>query len=164
MSGTQIEWVGRVLGYAAQGGGKANSDKAGGGKAPDWPAIKDAWLTASETVDGQIGQLRQLLLGANDKSMQEIAEYGLNAMTGGYKVPMLTAMRAMDQASDTSRASVAAKVSKAAAALRAQLLSDPRVAACDACPHVKVSIAATLGGALAEMQAALGRLGGGAGP
>jgi hypothetical protein len=150
------EWVGRVLGVTLT----ASDDGRGDDFAKLWPSIRAVWQQASEQVDRQIGQLQHLLRDAADKRLQTIAATGLNAMTAGYKSRMLAAVHDMDRASGTEQPAMAARVAKAAIALRNHLLTDKRVAACDACPHLTITIRQTLGDALANMAHALTRGGG----
>jgi hypothetical protein len=146
----EVDWVGRVLGVTLP-----QPQTGGDGLARAWPAIKASWQDASDEVDRQIGALQKLLRGAADSRLQPIAETGLNAMTAGYKVKLLAALHDMDRASDTDKPTVAPRVIKTASALRAHLQTDKRIAACDACPHLKITIGATLGDGLAAMVKAL---------
>jgi hypothetical protein len=142
----KAEWVHRVLGVSVGGQGRTQVDRT-----RTISTIRDTWLKANDEVDRQLETLRTRLRKSANSGMREIAETGLNAVTGGLKVKLLVALQMMDAAGEAGFAAAAPRLIKAAAALRDQLLSDPRVAACDACPHETVTIRATLGTALADI-------------
>ena len=77
--------------------------------------------------------------------MQEIGEYGLNAITGGHKVRVMAALLGAQR----GNAGDLGKLATLAAGFREHLTSDDRVEACDDNPFgVAVSVRATLGPAL----------------
>lgn len=136
----QNEWITRVLGAAIPPGGGALAT-----------AIA-SWRAASDAVDDQISQLQQALRRSDDEELVEIAEYGLNAVTGNYRVPLMATIRSVESG-DTKEA---AKLSRIAAAFRKHLESDAKVAACDDNPvGVSVSIRATLVPALDALERSL---------
>jgi len=100
--------------------------------------------------------LQAVLRNSGDPELIDIAEFGLNAVTGNHKA-RLTGM--LLELGDGSTAAVQRSGSKALALLgefRTHIETDPRVAACDSNPStVRVSIRATIGPALAGLQAAL---------
>lgn len=132
---------------------------AGGASVPGdfakrWQAARQQWQQASDAVDAQIAQLRAQLRNETDEDLQRIAEFGLNAVTGGHKVPMMAVMRELDAGEATPQA-----INEARAVVEdflEHVQTDGRVAACDANPFkVKVSVRGTLGPALQSLAAAL---------
>jgi hypothetical protein len=122
-----------------------------------WKPIREEWQTASETVDQQIGDLQETLLKSDDKQLQLIAKFGLNALTGDFKVPMMAAMHELLGATPANLKMLAAKLQATAAAFQSHLASESKkVKVCDANPFgVKVTIGNLLIPALAEVQATL---------
>jgi hypothetical protein len=147
-----LDEVERLLGKS--GGDRAPSP-AVGDFLPKWKAARQAWRVAGEAVDGQIEQLRQALLKTGDAELKEIAEYGINGVTGNFKVPLMAAMIELDgHAANPGPA--AAKVRTIAINFQKHLESEDTVAACDENPFgVHVSIRKTLGAALVELQTVL---------
>jgi hypothetical protein len=137
---TQNAWVTRVLavhiGVASEGDG--SGIKSGGG------SLKDAiarFRAASEDVDAQIASLQQALRASDDEELRDIGEYGLNAVTGNFRVPLMAALMGAEQGDPQARA----KLADAATSLRNHLENDEKVEACDENPFgVAVSIRATL--------------------
>ena len=142
----QVEWVSRVLGVS--GGAKAG----GGGEA----ALREAaarWRDASDAVDAQIAQLQQALRGSKDTELQEIGQYGMNAVTGNFRVPLMAALAGAQQGNAQDQS----KLVGAIARFRSHLESDERVEACDDNPFgVAVSLRGTLIPALDELARSLG--------
>ncbi|HET6608309.1 MAG TPA: hypothetical protein VFG62_16655 [Rhodopila sp.] len=149
----QKNWVVRVLGVKPAG---ATPSSQGGNVTERWRAARAAWQDAIETVDGQISALQKVMRDSDDEALEEIAEYGLNALTRNHKVPLMAAMMEIGAGSAESLAKSGAKALAAARAFRTHIESDERVAACDENPGgVQVSIRNTLGPALAQIEAAL---------
>jgi hypothetical protein len=123
-----------------------------------WAAARQAWQDASDKVDGQIGRLQARLREETaDADLQRIAEFGLNAVTGGHKVPLMAAMRDIGNGESVDPA-ILADAREAVADFIAHLNDDERVAACDENPFgVPVTLRSSLVGALEKMAAALGR-------
>lgn len=133
-------WVKRVLGVDVAGGGDRG--------AADLSAALAAWRQALDKVDGQISALQSVLRSSPDEDLHEIAEFGLNAITGSNKIKLQAALLEIP-----AKKAVAARL---AGAFAAHLATDKRVAACDANPFgVALSIRATLVPALGALQAAL---------
>jgi hypothetical protein len=126
-------WVENALGFRFQGAAGSGPEALG--------AAIAAWHDASDAVDGQIGSLQTALRNSDDEELREIGEYGLNAVTGGFKVKLMAALAGAERG-------VAGDVAKLAALVpqfRAHLEEDERVEACDDNPFgVAVSIRATL--------------------
>jgi hypothetical protein len=136
----QNEWVARVLGVQIGSGS--------GAPAVDLHAAADAWRTASETVDAQIAALQRALLATDDEELQEIGQYGVNAVTGGFKTKLTAALMGAEAGQQSDRKKLAALASQ----FRAYLESDERVEACDENPFdVPTSIRVTLVPALDQL-------------
>jgi hypothetical protein len=139
-------WVRRVLGV----------DPGGDGGGPDLDQALAAWRAALAEVDEQITGLQRVLRGAPDQDLQDIAEFGLGAMTGSHKVKLQAALM---EASGRNTAA-AAKAARLAGAFAAHLNGDKRVAACDGNPFgPRLAIRATLVPALEGLRRALERVG-----
>jgi len=144
-SEAQRTWVKRVLGVerAPPVTGK-----------PDLSAALAGWRQALDALDGQISALQAVLRGAPDEDLHEVAEFGLNAMTGSHKVKIQAALMELQSGDANPR-----KIGAAAALVEsfmAHIASDKRIAACDANPFgVALSIRRTLTPALEGLKAAL---------
>jgi hypothetical protein len=138
-------WVSRVLGIDPLTAGPTISPQA-------LDAARKAWTAAMDTADSQITGLQQALLATDDGDLHDIAEYGLSAVTGDFRVPMMAALAEADPASKPSLA----KLAKTVAQLSNHLATDDRVMVCDENSFgVAVSLRATLGAALGELQRSL---------
>jgi hypothetical protein len=161
MSGSaQCAWVERVLGVALPAGRGAPQMPA---PAVDRPAVDRkviqaaiaAWRSASETVDGQVGQLQALLQRSDDPDLREIGEYGMAALSGGNRTRLMAAVQELDTAGDLTPA-LLKRASTIAAKFRAHLASDAKVRGFDENPFgVPVSIRATLEPALNKVETAV---------
>jgi hypothetical protein len=146
VSEAQSAWVRRVLGVGA--GASAE------GFAAAWRAAVAEWRDASDTVDGQISALQRALRAIDDDELDEIAEYGLNGVTGGFKVPLMAVLQELNPNAPDS--GVMSKARKVVAGFQKHLASDERVLGVDENPFgVKVSVRATLGPALGALDSAL---------
>lgn len=142
---TQRAWTRRVLGVDIA---PTSTDR------PDLSRAVAGWRQALDKVDGQISGLQAVLRSAPDEELQEIAEFGLNAMTGNHKVKIQAALMDL-QAGDTSPRKISAAASLVASFI-AHLASDKRVAACDANPFgVAMSVRQTLTPTLDALKTAL---------
>jgi hypothetical protein len=141
----QDTWIARVL-SVQRDGAVDTAPRSLGEAAADWRA-------ASEMVDGQIAALQKALLASDDEELQEIGQYGVNGITGNFKVKLMAALMGVEAGRDADRAKLAALVPQ----FRAHLDSSERIAACDDNPFgVTVSIRATLGPALDRLARSLG--------
>lgn len=124
---------------------------------PEWEKAKKSWLDAIDTVNGQLEKLRiELLKVPEDKELQRIAEFGLNAITGDHKVPLQKAIIQVDQAKDGDPAKAIAEAKEMVVEFRDHIDVDERVEACDENPFdVTVTIRATLDPVLAQMEQVL---------
>ncbi|HLY55135.1 MAG TPA: hypothetical protein VKS60_06240 [Stellaceae bacterium] len=137
------EWVARVLGVTFSQG-----------KAPaaNWDTVRAMWRQASDAADAQIAALQAALRKTDDDTLHEIAEFGMNGVTGNFKVPLMAALIELGAPGQ------GAKALKIVRDFRAYLDTDEKVLVCDENPfEVPVSLRATLGGALAQMEAALAK-------
>ncbi|MFY9459909.1 MAG: hypothetical protein WAP57_09180, partial [Aquabacterium commune] len=120
-----------------------------------WPGVRAAWRDAMDEAVAQMGKLRTALLKDPDPDLQQIAEFGLSAVTDGHRVPMMAAVMSIDGAMQ-NEAKLRAAIGQARAQAKrfsAHLQSSPTVAACDENPFgVEVSLRDTLGGALAGIE------------
>lgn len=138
----QRAWIKRVLGV---------EPNLPGGDATDLSGALAAWRDALAKVDGQISELQKVLRASPDDELHEIAEFGLNAMTGNHKIKLQAAL--MEAATGSGKAAAAGRLAESFAA---HIATDKRIAACDANPFgVSLSIRATLGPALGALQKAL---------
>ena len=139
-------WIERVLGYRF-----ANArDGDGGGSLK---AAAETWRAASETVDKQISALQSVLRSSDDDELREIGEYGLGAVAGGFKVPLMAALMGAEAGDPRDRQKLATIIPQ----FRKHLEGDERVEACDENPFgVTLSIRATLVPALDELARSLG--------
>ncbi len=149
----RTEWLQRVLGFTFRSSRPvAAKPSAAGG----WQAARTAWEAASGTVDGQIAALQSVLRRSNDDTLAEIAEFGLNGITGNYKVPLAAALVEIGAGGPAAMKKAGPKAVKIINDYRAYLETSEAVEVCDANPFgTPVSIRATLGGALAELAASL---------
>lgn len=147
-SKAQQEWVERVLGVRPAG------TVAGSDFPQAWRAAVAEWRDASDAVDSQITALQRALKASGDGELEDIAEYGLNGVTGGFKVPLMAVLQELDPASPDPRLLKRART--IVSGFRSHLGSDQRVLACDENPFgVRVALRATLDPALGRLNAAI---------
>lgn len=137
----QNDWVARVLGYRVVAA--ADSPPASLAEA------LAAWRAAMETVDAQITALQSALRQIDDDELHEIAEYGLNAVTGGHKVKFTAAAMGAERGGASDRQKLAALIPL----FRDHLQNDERVEAVDENPFgVSTSVRTTLISALDQLE------------
>lgn len=146
MASLQDSWVERVLGIAFARPEPMPSPSP----SPSWAQARTAWQDATEDVDRQIEALTRRLRADPDPEMQDIAEFGLNALTGGHRVGLAAAL--VDADRDPA---AAARLRDAIDAFARHVATDERIAACDRCPDLPISIATTVGAGLRALSAAL---------
>jgi hypothetical protein len=135
----QVQWVTRVLGSGP--GTETESDGT-----PLQSAIAQ-FRAASAAVDAQITALQHALTASDDEELREIGDYGLNAVTGNFRVPLMAALLDIERGADPGQ-----KLASAIEAFRDHLETDDQVEACDDNPFgVAVSIRATLIPALDQL-------------
>lgn len=158
MSGSQAaraDWLQRVLGFTVPTPGP-RAGRAPQAAGAQWKAARAEWDAASETVDGQIGALQAALRQSGDDTLEEIAEFGLNGVTGNYRVPLMAALMGLGAGSPAAMRKSGPKALKIINDFRTYLESSEAVEVCDANPFgTPVTIRATLGGALGGLAAAL---------
>ncbi len=169
MSGTpanddaQAEWLRRVLGFAvpsatAAGTGAAPAATPGAtpGATPDWASARQGWQAASEAVDGQIAGLQAVLRKTGDDQLEEIAEFGLNGVTGDHRVKLMAILMELGSGDPATLRKSGPKALGLIESFRSYLESNEKVQVCDANPFgAPVAIRATLVPALTQMAAAL---------
>jgi hypothetical protein len=117
-----------------------------------------AWLSANADVDSQIAQLQTALRSTNDVELHEIAEFGMNGLTGNNKVRLMAALRDILEAAPDKRGKHAKAALKVSNAFRAHLQSSGTVEACENNPFgVQVAIRRILLPVLDQLDAVLGR-------
>jgi chromosome condensin MukBEF complex kleisin-like MukF subunit len=84
----KADWVRRVLGISPG----ASADTPSTAFPKQWQAALQAWETAMDEVNAQIEKLGQALRASDNKTLQDIAEFGLNAVTGNHLVPVRAAL------------------------------------------------------------------------
>ncbi len=162
MSEAQHAWVQRVLGVTVPG--KANPGNAGPGataatasvRPQDWAAARGAWQVACDAIDGQISTLQSALRADGDDTLKQIAEFGMNALTGNHRVQLMAAFAEIGGGDPALTAKLAPGTVRLIQAFRTFLESDEKIEVCDDNPFgVKVTIRNTLGAALGRMEALL---------
>jgi arylsulfatase A-like enzyme len=154
-------WLQRVLGFTLPAAaGQAAPGQAAAAATPaaaaGWQAARRAWDAASESVDGQIAGLQAALRQTGDDTLVEIAEFGLNGITGNFRVPLMAALMEIGTGNPAAIQKTGPKALKVINDFRAHLDSSEAVKVCDGNPFgTPVSIRATLGGALAGLAASL---------
>jgi hypothetical protein len=151
MSATLLDakkaWAVRVLGvsFGAPPGGEL-----------DWPALRAAFDHAVSSVDKQIEALQTSLKNSGDDTLEEIAEFGMNGLTGNHRVPLMAKLLEIDQGGSAAIGTLGPAAIKLAEDFKAYLETDERVEVCDDNPFgVEVSIRSTLGAALGKLAAEL---------
>lgn len=141
-------WVRRVLGIDVAGAPTAARADPSRGLA----AAVTQWRDAIAVVDGQIEALQAKLRGYKHPDLDDIAEFGLNALTAGHKVKVLAGLAGARSGAEPDRKKLGATLDS----FIDHLQSDPRVSAADANPFkVPMSIRATLVPALRDMKQSL---------
>ena len=124
-----------------------------------WAAAKKVWQECLETVNDQIAKLADKLRQTSDPDLARIAEFGLNALTGNFKVRLMAAMIDVDSTTGTALKANADNAQGIIAGFQSHLQSDGRVQACDEDAQelfgVKTTIRAELGRGLAALDNAL---------
>lgn len=120
----------------------------------DWSELRGAWETAMEAVEGQIRALQRALRETDDDELHEIAEYGLNGITSGFRVPFNSALMEADRAPASSRGASIELLAERANAFADHLEKDPRVVAVENNPfNVQIDIVGTLAPVLLRFSA-----------
>jgi hypothetical protein len=162
----QAAWVERVLGIRLDAlptldelddpevdptAEKAELQELGLEVADLWQGAVQSFRAASDEVNKQIQQLQAALRETDDPDLHDIAEFGLNALTGNTRVPLMAAITEAGTGSPEQLRAAAPKLLKAVGAFRARLAS-PEVRACDSNPFgVDMAIEQTFTGALDQL-------------
>ena len=137
----------------------AKLDTGTGGGLVDRVAVLSArslWQDASDAIDKQLSQLQRHLQGSGDEELEEIAQFGFNALTGNFKAPLTAALMDVESASDSALPGASKKAHQIVVDFRKYIDDSEHIAACDDNPfEIKVSIQSTLGGALQKIERAL---------
>jgi hypothetical protein len=125
----------------------------------EWAAAKRGWRDALDSVDAQIARLQVALRAQNDPELSQIADHGLNGVTGNFKVPLMAAVMDIDAARGEGLRKAARKGLRAARAFASHLSSEETVRVTDENEFgVPVTIRSSLGKALRDIDAALAPL------
>jgi hypothetical protein len=157
----QRAWVKSILGVDVGGaetgpGGTAAPHLPGPEASKAWREARQAWDDAIDDVNKQIANLQTALKKTDDSQLHEIAEFGLNGVTGNQRTKLMAVIMELGDGSPERLAKHGGRALERIEALRAHLDSSGQVAVCDRNPFgVQVSIRATLGGALDRMERAL---------
>ena len=121
----------------------------------DWAQAKTIWQDASDLVDSQITKLQSVLRSSDDSELKEIAEFGLNAVTGNHKVRLMAAIQDIERSAGDARSKAAQKALGIVKQFRSHLYSNV-VEAVDSNPFgVVVTVESTFSDAFDSMEKAL---------
>lgn len=122
----------------------------------DWGQASSVWRDASDTVDSQITKLQNVLKQSGDDELEDIANLGLNALTGNFKVSLMTAIREIDTGTSEARAKAARKALGIISEFRRHVTNSEMIMAVDNNPFgVELTIGSTLLGAFSKLENAL---------
>ena len=96
-----------------------------------WDQATQAWFDCVGVVDGQIEKVRTAMRDSGDPDFENIAEFGLAALTGNHKTPVLAAVREVSSTSGEDRLNAVAKAREVIGGFRDYILADECVTACD---------------------------------
>ena len=93
---------------------------------------------------------------SGDEELEGIAEFGLNGLTGDFRVPLMGAIHVINTANGDALKKAAANAHNILTGFRQHLNADKKVEACDENPFgVKVTIRETFGQGLDQLAQAL---------
>jgi hypothetical protein len=120
----------------------------------DLAQFQKRWLEAIEEVDNQIAALGRALRADGEEELDQIAQFGLPALTGHHRVPFEAALRESQAAKGAQRLPALEKLAEQAKKFHEHIMNAEIVEVSDDNPFdVKVAIRATLGPPLAELAA-----------
>lgn len=151
----KADWVRRVLGVTPGPGASGGFDEAAFRKTV--ATARAAWRSANDTINQQLDALRKVLRDSPNPGLQRIGEFGLNGITGRRRTALESRLLEFDAAQGPALKTLAQATSASAQEFRTFIESDPRVAACDACPVTPVTLRKTLGTALLILERTLAR-------
>lgn len=126
-----------------------------------WQQARGAWIEAIETVDAQIAKLQAVLREQADEDLAAIAEFGLPALTGDFKAPMMAAVIDVDRAAREGLPRLARRARSLAQSFAEYLDEAETVAVTDDNDFgVTVTIRKTIGGALRQLEQTLAQAAG----
>lgn len=145
---TKRSWIAKMLRVELPKAGPSLSGRAGG--APDpaqaFVAAREGGESACDTVDTNITGLQGVLAKSEDDDLEAIAKFGLNGITGGYKVKLMAALRDLGSGTPEAMQKGGAKALAAVQDFHSFINTDERVLVCDENPwKAPVAIRATLG-------------------
>jgi hypothetical protein len=121
-----------------------------------WAEAKTTWQNAIDSVSNQMMVLQRSLRGSGDEELEEIAEFGLSAVTNGHKVPLQAAIMEIGVGTPETFGKIGPKALQVVQSFQKYIETDERVAAIDENPDgIPVNIRAELLPALAALEAAL---------
>ena len=127
-------------------------------------AARDTMNEALARSDAQIRKLQALLAVHPDKDLKEIAgsaDFGINALTGNYRVKVLAILRDLDGASPDALPAALTKARTLVAGFQNHVQSSEPLAACDENPlGVPVGVRQLLTPALSQLSGAIERFAG----
>jgi hypothetical protein len=152
---SQNAWIERVLGYRF-----ANAPQRRLSRKPPSAYVsirgREIWRAAREKVGTEITALEQHLRAMPDPEMQRIATFGLNGATGKLSVGLLAALSEADGVPPEQQPTARKKARAIVADYQTFLRESRLVRLLDENPFgVPVTIRATLGNALTEIDQAL---------
>jgi hypothetical protein len=153
----QNSWVEGVLGLTIERDAvdlpnATGRDPDGLDLADYWKAAIAAFGVASREVDKQISALQSALRETGDPEMEDIADFGLNALMQNTRVPLLAALRDMGEGKGLILKTYAPRLRATIMSFHKVLATNPKIAACDNNPlGVVVSIRDTYDDALELM-------------
>lgn len=150
----QIEFVDRFIG----GRRPVSTESVQQDQAPDLDvsALADLFLDGKSRATSSIAPLRAILVKSDDPDERRIGEHGLDGVTEGNSVALITALHQLRAAPATERTAAAQIVATRCQQYRDFLKNDAIIALCEDNPFVSgVSIAAPLTTALDQIEATL---------
>lgn len=119
----------------------------------NWLAAFDEWDQAVAAVNVQMAELGEYLASSDDEDLQQIAEFGLGAVTQSHLVPLRAALMELAASSPDRLRASAKRVQNLVDAFKKHVESSEVVAACDTNPFgVSVSIRQTLAPGFAALE------------
>jgi len=83
--------------------------------------VAEAFRVATEEIDSEITKMQKFLLTQEDEELQRIGEYGMNGITGNFKVPLMAALFELQGSDAEGRKKAAKKATATIAKFREHL-------------------------------------------
>ena len=123
---------------------------------PSGPKPLEVWTEAKEAALGHLGTLQSALRARKSTLLDQVADKGLNGITGRLQVGMQVALMEVERAGGDSRDAARKKALAAVGAMRTFLQSDQTLSLLEKNPFkVPMPIRAELGRALDQIEASL---------